>query len=157
PTRPVRQLPILTSDECRHLACWNDTATAYPAAAITDLITAWSAVSPGGLAVVCGGRSLTYAGLAGGAARLAWYLREAGGGPETVVGVCLERGLDMVVAVLAVWLAGGAYLPLDPDYPPERLAFMLADSGATVLVSHRGHGTWLAGDRPAGRVRVIAL
>ena len=74
-------------------------------------------------------------------------------GPETVVGLCLPRGADMVTTVLAVWLAGAAYLPLDPDYPPERLAYMLADSRVAVLV-----GTVeLTEDLPLRRVQVVAL
>ena len=95
---------------------------------------------PDAVAVVCGGVSLTYGGLEERADRLAQLPAGAGVGAETVVGLCLERGLDMVVAMLAVWKAGGAYLPLDPGYPAERLAFMLADSGARVLVGAAGGG-----------------
>lgn len=91
--------------------------------------------------MVCGGRRLTYAGLMERANRLAHQLRAAGVGRETVVGLYLERGLDLVTAMLAVWQAGGAYLSLDLGYPPERLGFMLADSRATVVVtqSHLSH------------------
>src|ERR1700729_2440221 len=86
-----------------------------------------------------GGRSWPRrGGLEERANRLAHYLRGVGVGGDSVVGLCLERGAGMVVAMLAVWKAGGAYLPLDPGYPPGRLAFMLADSHASVLVSHRG-------------------
>ena len=73
---------------------------------------------------------LTYRALAERAGRLAGFLREAGAGPESVVGLCLGRGPEMVTGVLAVWLAGAAYLPLDPAYPAARLGFMLADSRA---------------------------
>ena len=82
-----------------------------------------------------------------------WYLRQAGAGPETVVGLCLERGAELVTAVVGVWLAGAAYVPLDPGYPPARLEAMLAGSRAGLLV---GTGEVL-GELPAGRVRVIEL
>src|SRR5713226_9093371 len=76
-----------------------------------------------------------------------------GVGAETVVGLCLDRGVDMVVAVLAVWQAGGAYLPLDPEYPPERLAFMLADSQVAVLAGTAA----VVGGLPVAGIRVIVL
>ena len=68
--------------------------------------------------------------------QLAHHLRALGVGPETVVGLCLARSLDLIVGLLGILKAGGAYLPLDPDYPRERLAFMLADAGARVLITH---------------------
>ena len=98
-----------------------------------------------------GDECLTYRALAERAARLAGFLRQAGVGPETVVGLCLDRGPDMVTAMLATWLAGAAYLPLDPAYPAARLAFMLADSRARLLVSDRaGRLAGLDRDLPAG-------
>src|SRR5580658_6338550 len=85
--------------------------------------------------------------------RLANLLADAGVAAESVVGLCLERGHDMVASMLAVWLAGGAYLPLDPSYPPARLTFMLADSRAAVLVTTSG----IADELPAGRLRTLVL
>ena len=70
--------------------------------------------------------------------RLAHHLRGLGVGPEVVVGLCVERSLQMVVGLLGILKAGGAYLPLDPGYPPERLAFMLEDSRAPVLLTQSG-------------------
>ena len=87
------------------------------------------------------------------AAALGGYLRAAGAGPETVVGLCLERGPEMVTAVLGVWLAGAAYLPLDPGWPAARLAFVLADARVALVAATAG----TAGDLPAGRVPVIEL
>ncbi|WP_031062014.1 AMP-binding protein, partial [Streptomyces sp. NRRL WC-3774] len=118
-----------------------------------ELIAARAAESPRATAVVCGEDSLTYGQLMARANRLAHYLQGAGVGPETLVGLCLPRGVDMVVAVLGVWQAGGAYLPLDPEYPAERLAYMLADSRATVLVGTED----IIDDLPVGRLRTVAL
>ena len=105
-------------------------------------------------------RTLTYAALDAHANRLAHHLQSLGVGPETMVGLCVERSPEMVVGLLGILKAGGAYLPLDPNYPRERLAFMLADAGCPVLVtqaalldrlpeSGRG-GSW-CGSTPTGR------
>ncbi|MFD3658811.1 amino acid adenylation domain-containing protein, partial [Streptomyces sp. NPDC058620] len=162
-------LPVLTAAEHEQLVReWNDTAEAVPAAdGVHALVAERTAAAPEAVALVAGDRSLTYAELAARAGRLAHHLRDAGVGAESVVAVCLERGLDMAVTVLAVWQAGAAYLPLDPEYPAERLEFMLADSGATVLVGHRtaaagltatgGLDTVVWVDEPATRATLAAL
>ncbi|WP_158806539.1 non-ribosomal peptide synthetase, partial [Streptomyces sp. NRRL WC-3774] len=105
-----------------------------PVAGVHELIARRAQQSPDTAAVVCGARVLTYGGLLARAGRLARHLRGRGVGPESVVGLCLPRGVDMAVAVLGVWLAGAAYLPLDPEYPDERRDFMVADSGARVVL-----------------------
>ncbi|MEU8531399.1 amino acid adenylation domain-containing protein, partial [Streptomyces sp. NPDC048629] len=134
--RPVDDLPVLTeADRVQLLHARNDTAESLPAVAgVHELIAARAAERPDAVAVVCGDASLEYGDLLTRANRLAHYLRDAGVGAESVVALCLPRGIDMVVAALAVWQAGAAYLPLDPEYPVERLEFMLVDSGAKVLV-----------------------
>ncbi|WP_346426912.1 AMP-binding protein, partial [Streptomyces sp. V2] len=92
---------------------------------------------PGAVAVVCGGERVTYGELGERVDRLACALREAGVGPESRVGVSMGRSVDLVVAALAVLRAGGAYVPFDPQYPVERLEFMVADSGVEVVVADR--------------------
>ncbi|MEU9188406.1 amino acid adenylation domain-containing protein, partial [Streptomyces sp. NPDC048484] len=148
PGRPLSRVPMLTGTELDVLLNgWNDTAAPLPAAAgVHELIAAAAAAFPDVLALTCGGTALTYAGLLARAGRLAHRLSAAGVGAESIVGLCLERGVDTVVAVLAVWQAGGAYLPLDPDHPAHRLEFMLADSGVDVLVGHRSAAAGLALD-----------
>jgi amino acid adenylation domain-containing protein len=118
------------------LEAWNSTAAEYPAdRCIHELFEAQAARTPHAVAVVFEQESLTYAELNARANRLARHLRGRGVGPEVRVGICLERGLEMVVSLLAVLKAGGAYVPLDPAYPAERLAFMVADSAAAVLLT----------------------
>lgn len=104
-----------------------------------------AAHAPSEIAVRCGDRSLTYRELDGRANRIAWRLREQGAGAETVVGICLPRGLDMAAAVLGVLKAGAGYLPLEPEYPDARLRLVLSDSGAAVLVAQETVRDRLAG------------
>ncbi|MFF3753077.1 amino acid adenylation domain-containing protein [Streptomyces sp. NPDC002018] len=136
PGVPVDELEILPAAE-RGLLLeeWNDTARPYPAGTLPALFEAQAARTPDAPALRYEGTELSYARLDAEADRLAGELRARGVGPESVVGVCLPRGTGLVVALLAVLKAGGAYLPLDPEYPRDRLAFMLDDSAATVVVT----------------------
>ncbi|HET9443913.1 MAG TPA: amino acid adenylation domain-containing protein, partial [Acidimicrobiales bacterium] len=132
---------------------WNATAADYPEAGVADLVAAQVARRPDAPAVGCGPATLSYADLDARAGRLARHLAGLGVGPGTLVGLHLTRSVDMVVALLAVARAGGAYLPLDPDFPAERLAFMLADSGAAVVLCESG----LGGDLDPGGAVVVAV
>ena len=137
PDRAIGSLDVLSPDERRTiLHGWNDTAHAIPSATLPELFAAQVARTPDAIAVVFEDQSLTYAQLDARANQLAHHLRDLGVGPETVVALCVERSLDMVVGLIGILKAGGAYLPLDPDYPRERLAFMLEDAHAPVLVTH---------------------
>ncbi|MDH6223014.1 condensation domain-containing protein, partial [Streptomyces pseudovenezuelae] len=113
----------------RVLTSWNDSAVPSADTMLPQLIAARGS-SDSAVAVVSGGVSVSYGELDARANRLAHFLRAQGVGPESVVGLCLPRGVDMVAAILGVWRAGAAYVPLDPGLPAERIAFMLADSGA---------------------------
>ena len=100
-----------------------------PGPCLHELFERRAAASPEAVAVVCEGSSLTYRELNRRANRLAHRLRTRGVGPETLVGLSLERSPELVVGILGILKAGGAYLPLDPDYPKDRLAFMVEDAG----------------------------
>ncbi|HEU4561105.1 MAG TPA: amino acid adenylation domain-containing protein, partial [Longimicrobium sp.] len=118
------------------LEAWNRTEAEYPADwYIHELIEAQVERTPGAVAVRFKEESLTYREMNERANRLAHYFASLGVRPETRVALCLERGPEMVISVLAVLKAGGAYVPLDPAYPAERLAFMLADAAVSVLVT----------------------
>ncbi len=132
----VEDLALLSPAERLQLASgWNPPAAELPRTTLAARFAAQAARMPGAIALSAPEGELTYRELAGRAARFAAVLRRHGVGPESLVAVCLERSLDLVVALLAVVEAGGAYVPLDPAYPRERLAFMLADSAASVLVA----------------------
>lgn len=136
PEQRLSALPLLTDDERRRLTeDWNNTRRAFPVDPFTRLFERQVAQAPLAVALMFEGEHLDYRELNARANRLAHYLRGLGVGPGIKVGICLERGLDMVIGVLGVLKAGGVYIPLDPAYPGERLAFMLEDSQATVVLS----------------------
>ncbi|HEX2223132.1 MAG TPA: amino acid adenylation domain-containing protein, partial [Thermoanaerobaculia bacterium] len=136
PDRRVSDLPLLSGAETRQLLVdWNDTALSFPEeATLADLFVEQAARTPEARALVLEGQSLTYRELAERAAGLATWLRQAGVGPDVPVGLCAERSVEMVVAALAVLESGGAYLPLDPSHPRERLERIAADAGIPVLL-----------------------
>ncbi|RLK09870.1 amino acid adenylation domain-containing protein [Micromonospora sp. M71_S20] len=135
PDAPVTRLPMLTDTETAQLAAWNDTAVEHPHHTLTELLDAQAARTPDAVALRFDGEELSYRRLHAEAGVLARRLRDAGVGPESVVAVCLPRGLDLMRALVAVLKAGAAYLPLDPDLPAQRRAFMVRDSGARLVVT----------------------
>lgn len=136
PDQHIAKLPILPEAEQQLLAEWNRTQTAYPQdKCIHQLFEAQVVRSPETVAVVFEDQQLTYRELNQRANQLAHYLQILGVGPEVLVGICIERSLEMVVGILGILKAGGAYVPLDSAYPQERLAFMLQDSQVPVLLT----------------------
>ena len=135
--RPVSELPLLIEATRRQiLVDWNDTAADFPKdACIHELFESQVRRTPDAVAAVFEDEQLTYRELNTRANQLAHHLRTLGVGPETRVGICMERSLEMVVGILGVLKAGGAYVPLDPAYPKERLVFMLQDTQAPVLLT----------------------
>ncbi|HEY7909009.1 MAG TPA: amino acid adenylation domain-containing protein, partial [Thermomicrobiales bacterium] len=155
PSCPISQLPLLTDAECHEIVVdWNATAADYPRErCFHDLFTAQAAKTPEAVAAVFENEQITYRALDQRANQLAHHLRVHSIGPDAFVGVCVERSLEMLVAVLAVMKAGGAYLPLDPAYPRDRLAFMLADAQVRVLLTEQR----LLAELPAGEAEVICV
>ncbi|MEO3827710.1 amino acid adenylation domain-containing protein [Actinomadura sp. B10D3] len=125
---------LLPADELDRLLTSGEGAAAVGARSVPELFEERAAASPEAPAVASGGESFTYAEVDERANRLARHLIGRGVGPESVVGVLLGRSVDLVVALLAVWKAGGAFVPLDPAYPANRVAAMLEDAGASLLV-----------------------
>ncbi|WP_204015055.1 non-ribosomal peptide synthetase, partial [Virgisporangium aurantiacum] len=137
PSRRMSQVDLLGTDERRRIVTgWNDTASAGNAH-VHELVDAQACLHPDSVAVVHRTRHVTYGTLMERADHLAHRLAAAGVGPEKLVGIAVPRSIDLVVALLAVAKAGGAALPLDPDYPEQRLSWMFADAGAGVLISDR--------------------
>ncbi|MDX5569996.1 amino acid adenylation domain-containing protein, partial [Streptomyces sp. ID05-04B] len=132
---------------------WNDSAAELGSALVPELFAAHVGRTPDAVAVVADGEEVSFAELDARANRLAHYLVGQGVGAESLVGVCLPRGVDAVVAILAVWKAGAAFLPLDPAYPVERISFMLADSGAVLTLTDEE----VLDELPAGRARLVAV
>jgi amino acid adenylation domain-containing protein len=154
PDARLGELTALSPAETRELlaAGAGPRAEAAPAC-VHSLIAGAAARAPEAVAVEQGEARLTYAGLEERAARLAGHLRRLGVGAESIVGLAVERSPEMLVGLLGVLKAGGAYLPLDPNYPRERMALMLEDSGARVLLTQER----LAGRLPETAARVVRL
>ncbi len=154
PRCAVSRLPLLDTAEQRHLMRWNDTGTDYPVdRSVPELFAEQAGRQPDATALTFRGTSLTYAELDARADELANALAERGVGPDVVVGICLDRGPDLVVALLGVLKAGAAYLSLDSEYPAERLAFMLTDSTVPLVLTQRR----LRNRLPDGAAVVVCL
>ncbi|MFD6941379.1 AMP-binding protein, partial [Streptomyces goshikiensis] len=141
----------------RLLVEWNGTAAEVPAGTIPELFEAQVARTPDAVAVAGDGVEVSYAELDARANRLARLLVGRGVGPESVVGVCLERGIGLVVTLLAVSKAGAAYLPVDPAYPAERIAFVLQDAAVGLVVTDLGCRDRLPGRDEVGGPDVVVL
>ncbi|MCC5635071.1 amino acid adenylation domain-containing protein [Nostoc sp. CHAB 5844] len=137
--QPISELPLLTPTEQHQLLVeWNNTQFEYPQdKCIHQLFEAQVELTPEAVAVVFDDRHLTYQELNQRANQLAHYLQTLGVGNEILVGICVERSLEMIVGLLGILKAGGAYVPLDPSYPVERLSFMLADAQVSVLLTQQ--------------------
>jgi amino acid adenylation domain-containing protein len=155
PDQRLSDLPLLTEAERRQvLVEWNRTRSSYPRdRCIHELFEEQAARTPEAVAVVCGQEQLSYRALNRRANQVAHFLRQAGVGPEVRVGLCLERSAELLVGLLGILEAGGAYVPLDPAYPRERLALLLEDSQAAVLLTRQDLVTRL----PRSAARVICL
>src|SRR5213079_1304139 len=129
--------PLLSAPERQQMLVeWNRTQADYPSElCIHQLFEAQVERTPAAAAVVLGEEHLSYDALNRRANQLAHHLRKLGVGPDVPVGICVERSLEMMVAVLGILKAGGAYVPLDPGYPHERLAYMLGDARVPVLLT----------------------
>ncbi|WP_254886101.1 non-ribosomal peptide synthetase [Streptomyces sp. NA02950] len=158
--RFVRVLDTVTADPHQHINAvevldpaeqervlveWNDTAREVPAATLPVMFQAQAARTPDATAVVFAGIEVTYAELNARANRLARLLIDRGVGPESLVAVMLERSIDLIVACLSVTKAGGAYLPIDPDYPAERITYVLTDARPVVVLTSTGLASRLTG------------
>ncbi len=155
PDRPISALPILTEPE-RHqlLVEWNDTKREYPKdKCIHELFEEQVKRTPDAAAVVFEGEQLTYRELNAKANRLAYHLRKQGVGPDVPVGLCVERSLDMIMGILGILKAGGVYVPLDPDYPKDRVEFMMEDAKLSFLVTQERFRSGF----PDSGVRMVCL
>ncbi|RKH54315.1 non-ribosomal peptide synthetase, partial [Corallococcus llansteffanensis] len=147
PQTRVHDLPLLPPDERQQvLRAWNDTARPFDASSVHAQFESQATRTPDALALISGEERLTYRQLHQRVLRLSRRLQALGVRPDEPVALCARRSPDMVVGMLAILHAGGAYLPLDPGYPADRLAWMLRDSAARVLVTQRSLGEAVPAD-----------
>ncbi|WP_375495633.1 MupA/Atu3671 family FMN-dependent luciferase-like monooxygenase, partial [uncultured Nostoc sp.] len=139
PESAIATLPLLTNTEQQQLLVdWNQTSIDYPQhLCIHQWFEQQVEQTPEAIAVIFGNQTLTYRALNEKSNQLAHYLQSLGVQPETLVGICVERSLEMAIGLLGILKAGGAYVPLDPTYPQERLAYMLSDANISVLLTQQ--------------------
>ncbi|MEH2266226.1 non-ribosomal peptide synthetase [Nostoc sp.] len=137
PQQPIKTLPLMTAAELLQLQRWNRTETNYPHnKTLVDLFEAQVAKNPNNLALVFESQRLTYQQLNQKANQLAHYLiQNYQIQPDTLIGICVERSFEMIIGVLGILKAGAAYVPIDPNYPQERIGFMLQDCGTSLLLT----------------------
>jgi len=155
PEQLVSELPLLTEAERHQLILeWNNTQTDFPVRkCIHHLFEEQVQLTPNAVAVEFSTQQLTYLQLNNRANKIAHYLQTLGVGPEVLVGICVERSLEMVVGLLGILKAGGAYVPLDPTYPKERIAYMLSDSRLPVLLTQKK----LVASLPESKPQIVCL
>ncbi|MDF0555269.1 amino acid adenylation domain-containing protein [Kamptonema sp. UHCC 0994] len=155
--RPLKELQLLTVAEQEQLCQWNQTKTEHTNYCVHQLFEEQVERTPDAIAITFPSQSpdsyLTYQQLNERANQLADYLQELGIGPDILVAVCLERSLEMAIAILGILKAGGAYVPIDPAYPPERLTFMLTDTQAPVILTQ----SQLVDNLPSHQAKTICL
>ncbi|MFF9984849.1 AMP-binding protein, partial [Streptomyces erythrochromogenes] len=153
PGRSVREIDVLGVEERRRvLVEWNDTVRGVPDATLPELFEAQVARTPDAVGVVCGGVELSYGELNARANRLARHLVACGAGPERLVAVALPRSVDLFVALLAVLKSGSGYVPVDPEYPADRIAYMLADAEPVLVITDTDTAAVLPQDAAAPRL-----
>ncbi|MBW4447034.1 MAG: amino acid adenylation domain-containing protein [Spirirestis rafaelensis WJT71-NPBG6] len=156
PEQEIAKLSLITAQNQEQLLVkWNNTISDYPQDAINKLFEQQVERSPDALALIDNSENLTYCQLNQRVNQLAHYLQKQGVTKETIVAICMERSIQMVVGILAILKAGGAYIPLDPSYPIERLKFILSDSQVSLLISHTLQSTSLVNS--FGQMTVINL
>ncbi len=153
PHQKLSDVPMLTASEERLFEQWNDTASEFENICVHQLVERQTALRPEAVAVESGSTQLSYGKLNARANQLARHLRAKGVGPDTWVGVFLERSVEMVVALLAIHKAGGAYVPLDPAFPAQRLSFMAQDANLKVLLTEKS----LAHALPPSRASILLI
>jgi len=146
PEQRLTELPLLTAPERSQLLIeWNDTAVDYCRdVCIHTLFEEQVEINGDKVALISETARLTFGELNQRANQLAHYLKRRGVGPEVLVGICVERSVEMIIGLLAILKAGGAYVPLDPGHPAERISFMLTDSAAHLLLTQHGLGESLS-------------
>ena len=154
PTQRLAELAMVSEGEREELlVSWNATHTDYPQCCVHVLFEAQTERTPDAVAVISGGERLTYRELDERAERLAGQLRATGVRAGVLVGICLERSVDLVVGLLGILRSGGAYVPIDPNYPAERIEYMIEDSAMKLLLTQER----LVGNLPQSGCRVVSL
>src|SRR5579872_3589898 len=159
PEEKITRLPLMSEGEREQvLVEWNQTKREYERDSnVAEVFEEQAKESAEKIAVMCGGEAISYGELNRRANQLGRYLRKKGVGPEVLVGIAMERSVEMVVGILGILKAGGAYVPLDVEYPKERLRYMVEDAGVGVLVSERGVLSRLPESVVGGGVEVVRL